>query len=74
MLFDFEHEFFDDAVHILQNALPWNVIVDLLRVFAVHTPLRVYFCDILELMVQVVVVQLKRTAGLDFLSAALVDA
>jgi hypothetical protein len=73
MLLDFEHQFVYYSIHILQNRLPRYIFVNLFGVFTVETPLRMYFCDVLESMVQVVIIKLQRTHCLYFLFTVFIN-
>lgn len=74
MLLDFKHQLLNYPVHVLQNGFPRYILVDLLCIFTIKTPLRVYLGYVLESMVEMVIIEFQRTNCLDFLFAIFVNA
>lgn len=69
MFLDFEHELFDDSIHVLDHSLSTDVGTDLFSILTIKSPVRVDFRYVLELVIQMVIIKLQRTHCLYFLFA-----
>ena len=73
MLFNLEHQLFNNSIHVFQHPFPRYIFLHLFGILCIQSPLWMNFSYILKFMVEMLVIQFERTHSFNLLFAILVN-